>query len=181
MPLWDLAKSEWDFLQWEAAHGPPPLNPGARELLLCRKSSISHQSRTGVTPLAVPGLGFCLGTPSPCSGLGVSASSIPSSITSLGRDRGPGGNRGSSWCFSLFQTLSLDGKSCGTSGWVGKLSRQRERSVSQNSGEFGPIPHFLPSLDSGSCTSKQVCVTTHNEPVLYAQRHPSCFPAGAFL
>lgn len=53
-------------------------------------------------------------------GLGVSASSI----TSLGRARGPGGNRDSSWCFSLLQTPILDGKACGTSGWMGKLSRQ---------------------------------------------------------
>lgn len=129
MPLWDPAKSSGIF-HWdrEAAHVPPPLQPGAMELLLPRKCPSSHQSRTGVTPW------LCLGCVSAltCSGwVSVPHPSPPSAgiLVQQGSrsSRDPCTPAGR---FSLSQALILDGKACGTSGWVGKLGRQIERVVS---------------------------------------------------
>lgn len=130
-------------------------------------------------------VGFCL----PHAGAGVSASSPPSGWIIV-HEGTPGlrfarEERHISTVLFPFQSLILHGKACGTSGcrWVGGEAEQavRERSVTPNPGEFGPIPHFLACVNSGSCASKHICVTAHNEPVVYVQRHPRCFPAGAYL
>lgn len=129
-------------------------------------------------PLAVPGVGLSLTL------LGAGCQCLIPSLAGIFVQEGSlCWGQTSAWCFSPSQSLILDGKAW----WYLRLGGEaeqvwRERSVSQNSGEFGPIPPFPPpGVNSGSCTSQQVCVTTHNQPVLYVQRHPSCFPAGAFL
>lgn len=178
-----MGASSWER---EAVHGPPPLRLGARELLLSGKCPISPQSRAAVAPLAVPGVVFCLGNAFPRLGAGCQCLA-----SSLRRDRCPGGIPGlgfareqetAAWCFFPSPSPHPGWQSLWCLRAGGEAEQAvRERSVTQNSGEFGPIPRFLPGENSGSCTSEHICVTTHNEPVLYVQRHPSCFPAGAYL
>lgn len=115
-----VGTSSWER---EAVQGPPPLRLGARELLLSTKCP-SHTSSQLVCPTGCAWVGFL---PSHGSGLGVSASTPPSAGIIV-QEGSLGcvlpGNRDISVVLFLFPALILDGKACGTSAWVGKLSRQ---------------------------------------------------------
>lgn len=171
-----VGASSWEK---EAVQGPPPLHLGAREQLLPRKCPISHQSRTGLSHW------LCLGCFSAFTRLRAGCQCL---ISSLCRDHCPGGIPALGFAREQRHQHGAFPFPSPHPGWqslwylrVGREAEQavRERSATRNSGEFGPIPHVLPGVNSGSCTSKHILVTTHNEPVLYVQRHPSYFPAGA--
>lgn len=173
-----VGTSSWER---EAVQGPPPLRLGARELLLSTKCPISHQSPTGLPHW------LCLGWFSAFTRLGAGCQCLNSSLC---RDHCPGGIPGLRFAREQRHQRGAFPFPSPHPGWqslwylsVGGEAEQavRERSATQNSGEFGPIPRVLPGVNSGSCTSKHICVTTHNEPVVYVQRHPSCFSAGAQL
>lgn len=130
MPPWELAKGKW-----ELPAGRGKLSPG-----LLPSTSVLGSISAGNVPFhsSPPGLGLSL-TP-----LGAGCQCL---ITSPGRDLCPGGIPVLGTDISLvlfpFPTLILDGKAW----WYLRLGGEaeqavRERPVTQNSGEFGPIPPF---------------------------------------
>lgn len=124
MPLWDLAK------EWELPVGRGKLSRGLLPSTSVLGSSCSPgnvPSRTSPELVYPTGCAWAASLPSHGSGLGVSASSPPSAgiIVQEGSLRWVlPGSRDISMVLFLFPALILDGKACGTSGWVGKLSRQ---------------------------------------------------------
>lgn len=135
MPLWDLAESEWEL--------PAGRGKLSRGLLLSSPAGnvpFLTSPQLVWSPLAVPGVGLCLGSVSPCWGW------VPEPHHSPGQeDTSPGREQRHQLAAFPFSKPPPGWQSL----WylrVGGDAEQavREGSVTQNSGEFGPIPHFLP-------------------------------------